>query len=145
MSRRLAAVVLAIAATAAAGCSRHASRLSGQVSLDGQPLTTGVITLTPVAAGPSAYAAIGPDGRYAIHTGAATGLEPGEYVVTVAANAAGSGKAAGVEQPGGKGLPSLITPAEYLDRARSPLRVMVIPGTQVVDFNLESKFGKKKK
>jgi hypothetical protein len=145
VSRRLAAVVLAIAATAAAGCSRHASRLSGQVSLDGQPLTTGVITLTPVAAGPSAYAAIGPDGRYAIHTGAATGLEPGEYVVTVAANAAGSGKAAGVEQPGGKGLPSLITPAEYLDRARSPLRVMVIPGTQVVDFNLESKFGKKKK
>ena len=146
MSRlHFAAILLAIAATAVAGCSRHASQLSGQVSLDGQPLTTGVITLTPVGAGPSAYAAIGPDGRYAIHTGAATGLEPGEYVVTVAANAAESGKAAGVEQAGGKGLPPLVTPREYLDRARSPLRVTVVPGTQVVDFNLESKLGKNKK
>lgn len=135
--------LLAMAAIAAVGCSRHASRLSGQVSLDGRPLTTGVVTLTPVEAGPSAYAAIGPDGRYSIHTGAATGLEPGEYVVTVAANAAASGQAAGVELPGGKGLPPLITPPEYLDRARSPLRVKVAPGAQVVDFNLESKRTKK--
>jgi len=138
----LAATMLALAA---AGCSRHASQLSGQVSLDGRPLTTGVITLTPVGAGPSAYAAIGPDGRYAIHTGAATGLEPGEYVVTVAANAAVSGKTAGVEQAGGRGLPPLVTPREYLDRARSPLRVTIVPGTQVVDFDLESKLGKNKK
>jgi hypothetical protein len=130
-------------ALAAAGCSRHASQLSGQVSLDGAPLTTGVVTLTPVGNGPSAYAAIGPDGRYSIHTGAAAGLDPGEYVVTVAANATTSGGASGVESPGGKGPPPLITPPEYLDRGRSPLRATITPGSQVIDFKLESK--KKKK
>jgi hypothetical protein len=130
-------------ALAAAGCSRHASQLSGQVSLDGRPLTTGVVTLTPVGNGPSAYAAIGPDGRYSIHTGAAAGLDPGEYVVTVAANATTSSGATGVESPGGKGPLPLITPPEYLDRGRSPLRATITPGSQVIDFKLESK--KKKK
>lgn len=137
-----AVVVLALPVVAAAGCSRHASQLSGQVSLDGRPLTTGVVTLTPVGDGPSAYAAIGTDGRYSIHTGAAAGLEPGEYVVTVAANAA-AGKGNGVEASGGKGLLPLITPPEYLDRARSPLRAKIVPGSQVIDFNLESKRSKK--
>jgi len=138
---RLATLVL-VGAALGAGCSRHAARLSGQVSLDGRPLTTGVVTLTPVGEGPSAYAAIGPDGRFSIHTGGAAGLDPGEYVVTVAANADTTGQAAGVEAPGGKGLPPLITPPEYLDRARSPLRVTVVAGEQEVDFRLESKRGK---
>ncbi len=133
---RIAAIVALAAATLAAGCSRHSSRLSGTVSLDGKPLTTGVITLTPATRGPSAYAAIGPDGRYAVRTGAATGLEPGEYVVTVAANAAAGG---GVEAAGGKGLLPLITPPQYADGRRSPLRATIVPGSQTIDFNLQSK------
>lgn len=139
----LAVVTLAVATIAAAGCSRHSSRLSGRVSLDGQPLAAGVVTLTPVGSGPSAYAAIGPDGSYSIHTGAAVGLEPGEYVVTVAATATASGRAAGVESAGGKGPPPLTTPLEYRDLVRSPLRATVARGSQVIDFKLESKRTKK--
>lgn len=135
MIRRLAALALALAA---AGCGRHPSRLSGRVSLDGAPLTTGVITLTPVGEGPSAYAAIGPDGRYTIHTGAAAGLEPGDYVVTVAANASGTAPAGG-EAPGNKGVLPLVTPPEYIDRRRSPLRATIVPGSQEIDFDLQSK------
>jgi hypothetical protein len=97
------AIVMILGATA--GCGRHASRLSGRISLDGKPLTTGVITLTPVGEGPSAYAAIGVDGRYSIHTGAATGLDPGEYVVA----------------------------------RKSPLRARVEPGSQELDFELQSR------
>ncbi len=135
----LAVVPLVVAAAAVAGCSRHSSQLSGRVSLDGQPLTAGVVTLTPVGDGPSAYATIGPDGSYSIHTGAAVGLDPGEYVVTVAATATASGRATGVESPGGKGPLPLMTPLEYRDLIRSPLRATVAPGSQVIDFKLESK------
>ena len=137
MIRSLAALALVLAVTAA-GCNRHSARLTGRVSLDGTPLTTGVITLTPVAEGPSAYAAIGTDGRYTIHTGAAAGLEPGEYVVTVAANASGTA-AAGGEAPGNKGTLPLVTPPEYIDRRRSPLRATVVRGSQEIDFDLQSK------
>lgn len=137
MNRILAGIlVTAFAAVMAAGCSRHPARLSGRVSLDGKPLATGVITLTPVGKGPSAYAAIGADGRYSIHTGAATGLEPGEYVVTVAANAAAAGGAA--EAPGNKGLLPLITPPQYRDARKSPLRATVERGSQELDFELRS-------
>jgi hypothetical protein len=130
------AIVMILGATA--GCGRHASRLSGRISLDGKPLTTGVITLTPVGEGPSAYAAIGVDGRYSIHTGAATGLDPGEYVVTVAANAsAAAGTVA--EAPGNKGLLPLITPPHYGDARKSPLRARVEPGSQELDFELQSR------
>lgn len=139
MNRILAGIcVTAVAAVMVAGCSRHPSRLSGRICLDGKPLATGVIMLTPVGKGPSAYAAIGADGRYSIHTGAATGLEPGEYVVTVAANAAaGSGGVA--EAPGNKGLLPLITPPHYGDARKSPLRANVEPGSQELDFELRSK------
>lgn len=130
--------VTAVTAGLAAGCSRHPSRLSGRVSLDGTPLATGVITLTPVGDGPSAYAAIGVDGRYSIHTGATTGLEPGEYVVTVAANAAAA-PGGGSEAAGNKGLLPLITPPQYGDARKSPLRAKVEPGSQELDFDLRSK------
>jgi len=132
---RICIAVLVLALAAATGCGRHSARLTGRVSIDGKLLTTGVVTLTPVGPGSSAYAAIGPDGRYTIHTGAATGLEPGEYVVTVAANA-GSG---GVEAPGNKGLSPLITPPKYADVRRSPLRARVERGSQEIDFELPAK------
>lgn len=129
------AVLLAGLLPVGGGCSRHASRLSGTVSLDGVPLTTGVITLTPVQGGSSAYAAIGADGTYRMHTGAAAGLDPGEYLVMVAANAAGS---TGGEAPGNRGTLPLITPPEYADKRLTPLRATIQPGSQVIDFDLKS-------
>ena len=129
---------LAVAvAVAVVGCNRHPSSVAGSVTLEGKPLPTGVIMLTPARSGPSAYGAIAPDGSYRLQTGAAKGLEPGEYIVTVAANEpppAGSSEAGGRNA---EAIRPLMTPPEYSDVKTSPLRITVKPGSQKVDLDLK--------
>jgi hypothetical protein len=133
--RRVTAV--AIATMLAAGCGRPAA-VSGLVTLDGEPLTTGVITFTPAGTGSSAYGVIGPDGRYELRTGAAAGLAAGDYVVTVAANAAAADRPAGGSWPGSERVLPLVTPGKYADRDKTPLRATVAAGDQQLDFGLVS-------
>lgn len=128
---------LACAVLVAAGCGQS-GRVSGVVTLDGAPLTTGVITFNPAASGASAYGAIGPEGRYELKTGASAGLPPGEYVVTVAANAAAPEGADAERWPGTERVLPLVTPKKYADRERTPLRAAVKAGTQAFDFDLVS-------
>jgi hypothetical protein len=130
------AAMLAVQALAA-GCSQRAE-VGGTVTLDGRPLTAGVVTFCPTADGPSGYAAIGSDGRYAVQVGSRQGLPPGRYVVTVAANvppAEGS-------QPGpgqfGDGITPLATPQVYADREQSPLRATLVSGSQELVLELTS-------
>ena len=133
--RLLAVTLVAVVA----GCSRHPSKVSGAVRLDGKPLPAGVIMLTPARSGPSAYGTIAADGSYQLQTGAAKGLEPGEYIVTVAANeqpAAGTAEAAGRAE---EAIRPLMTPPQYADVSTSPLRITVKPGSQKVDLDLNSK------
>lgn len=125
----------------ATGCDQP-GRVSGLVTLDGTPLTTGVITFNPAASGPTAYGAIGVDGRYELHTGAAEGLKAGTYVVTVAANAAAPATvpeppAAEAPAPGPPVLP-LLTPEKYADLERTPLRAAIKGGKQTLEFHLTS-------
>lgn len=129
----LAAVVLG-----AAGCGRHSASVSGDVTLGGKPLTTGVVTYTPAATGPSAYANIGADGRYSLQTGAAAGLEPGSYKVTVAANATPAQAAAMGIRIGREGIMPLLTPPRYADVSSTPLVVDVKTGRQEIDLALEA-------
>lgn len=128
---------LAWAMMLAAGCSQP-GRVSGLVTLDGEPLTTGVITFNPAASGPSAYGAIGSDGRYELKTGATSGLQPGEYVVTVAANSAPPEGGEDQRWPGPQRSLPLVTPKKYADRERTPLRALVRSGQQALDFELLS-------
>lgn len=120
-----------------AGCGQPGA-VSGLVTLDGKPLTTGVITFTPAGSGASAYGAIGPDGRYELRTGGAAGLAAGEYVVTVAANAAAPDRSAGIAWPGSERALPLVTPGKYADRDKSPLRASVATGGQQLNFALVS-------
>jgi hypothetical protein len=134
---RGAALVGLLLAVCAAGCSRHPAKLSGAVTLDGAPLPTGVISLSPARSGPSAYGEITPDGRFELKTGSEKGLEPGEYVVTVAANAPGSSEPdpeTGAPPP----IRPLITPHKYADVSTSPLRITVKPGSQKLEIELSS-------
>lgn len=131
------ATILGVA-VAVVGCSRHPAKLSGEVMLDGEPLPTGVIMLSPARTGPSAYGEIGPDGRYELKTGSEKGLEPGEYVVTVAANEPGPDvpeSETGAAPP----IRPLMTPSKYADVGTSPLRITVKPGSQKLTIELESK------
>lgn len=119
----------------AIGCGRRAE-VSGVVTLDGQPLTTGVVTFTPAAAGPTGYAAIGSDGRYQVHVGAAPGLPVGAYVITVAANAPPAEGATPGPGPDSDGIAPLMTPQRYADRETSPLKVVLKSGTQELPLAL---------
>ena len=155
------APVLVASALLVTGCEQ-AGMVKGLVTLDGEPLTTGVITFNPTAGGPTAYGAIGTDGRYELRTGAAAGLTAGEYVVTVAANAAAPAAtpeparataseaespavdAPAVEPPaegapaGGPPVLPLLTPEKYADLDRTPLRAMIKGGEQTLEFHLTS-------
>lgn len=129
--------VLLAAPLVAGGCSQRAE-VGGTVTLDGRPLSAGVVTFCPNADGPSGYAAIGPDGRYVVQVGSRNGLPPGQYVVTVAANvppAEGS-------QPGpgqySDGITPLATPQIYADREQSPLRATLVSGSQELKLELTS-------
>ncbi|MFM9024668.1 MAG: hypothetical protein ACKON7_04915 [Planctomycetaceae bacterium] len=159
-------LLLACGALLMAGCEQPGI-VTGLVTLDGEPLTTGVITFNPKAGGPTAYGAIGTDGRYELHTGAAAGLAAGEYVVTVAANAAApaatpesapaavseaespGADALAIEPPaegaptegapgGGPPVLPLLTPEKYADLDRTPLRAAIKGGEQTLEFHLTS-------
>lgn len=135
--RGVAGWFLVVTTCLATGCGQP-GRVSGLVTLDGAPLSTGVITFNPATSGPSAYGAIGRDGRYELRTGAAAGLAAGDYVVTVAANAAASEQSGAGPWPGTERVLPLVTPRKYADREKTPLRATVKPGGQTLDFALIS-------
>jgi hypothetical protein len=127
---------VALMAMLAIGCGRTGA-VNGLVTLDGEPLTTGVITFTPAGPGPSAYGVIGPDGQYELRTGGTAGLAVGEYVVTVAANMAAPEQTAGPWPVSERALP-LMTPGKYAERDKTPLRATVGAGDQRLNFDLVS-------
>lgn len=125
-------ILLALVTT---GCGEaHDASVTGTVSLDGQPLTKGAVTFTPVQAGAMAVANIQPDGSYSVYTGDQAGLEAGEYRVTVAATEM---PAATPEDP--EPLPKLLTPARYSDPSTSGLTLKVTPGSNRFDISLDNK------
>lgn len=122
---------------AVAGCGGRPAQVAGVVKLAGAPLEAGVVTFTPRKPGPTAYGTITAGGRYELQTGAGRGLELGDYVVTVAANATPEQAAAMGIKVGREGIMPLLTPTKYADTATSPLQVTVKPGRQEFDFDLE--------
>lgn len=77
-----------LAALVAAGCGETHDPtypVTGKVTLNGQPLTTGTVTFTPEN-GPSATGEIGADGTYSLITPPEReGAMPGTYQVSVSA------------------------------------------------------------
>jgi len=137
LSASVAVGALALAATA--GCGGRPASVAGFVKMAGAPLENGVVTFTPVKGGPSAYGTITAGGRYELKTGAGQGLELGDYVVTVAANATPEQAAAMGIKVGREGIMPLLTPLKYADTATSPLKATVKSGRQDLDFDLEKR------
>ena len=87
--RRAFLLLLPIAATAIGCGSRQAAQVSGRVTLNDQPLTTGTVTFHPAdGQGAVAVGTIDQQGRFQISTGTDSGLAPGAYIVTVVATEA---------------------------------------------------------
>ncbi|MBX3426076.1 MAG: carboxypeptidase regulatory-like domain-containing protein [Pirellulales bacterium] len=126
-----------VAATmlALVGCGgAYDAVVTGEVRLDGQPITTGAVAFIPAAGGPTAYAQIDANGRYDIHTGKERGLPSGSYGVTVVSReppATERSKTGGPPPPG-----KALTPEWYALAQYSPLKVDVKPGKNDVPLEL---------
>lgn len=116
------------------GCGGpYDASVSGVVTLDGQNLTRGTVSYSPVAGGPAAYARIDADGEYSLRTGRDEGLPSGEYQVTVIATEPPPVQATAQGGPPPSGEP--ITPLWYRSKDTSGLKFTVAPGSN--DINLE--------
>jgi hypothetical protein len=134
---RAAAGVACCAALLLAGCGgEDASRVSGTVKLNGQPVGPGSLVFEPAdltsANAPSAVAQFGEDGKYSVR-GPRNREEtpPGDYIVTVQGGPPGT---AGDENRD-PGVETSI-PERYRLRDNG-IKVTVKPGDNTIDLNLE--------
>jgi hypothetical protein len=138
--RTKAGLALALCATLAvvgSGCGgAYDASVSGEVTLDGNPVPRGTVTFSPTQGGPTAYGQIEEDGDYYVQTGTESGLPVGEYQVTVVAEEppAVTRTAAGGPPPSGKS----ITPEWYRLKDSSGLKYTVESGSNRIDLKLSS-------
>ena len=102
---------------------------SGTVSVDDQPLKTGVVTFHPTDGGAAAYGQV-TDGRFTVYTGQQAGLKAGKYQVTVSASS--------IPEPGSREQAKLLTPARYATPQTSGLMADVKSGGNSFEFKLSS-------
>jgi hypothetical protein len=125
-------ICLAVLLVGLAGCGGPA-RVSGNVTLDGKPLTKGAITFAPTGDGPVATGSINSSGRYTLQVGTQSAIPPGTYTVTIVAV---EPVPPTPEHP--EPLPKLLTPAKYNNPATSGLAAEVKRGSNSFDYQLIS-------
>jgi hypothetical protein len=125
------------------GCGKKSPRpiawagaVQGRVYLDGKPISSGTITFLPDDGeeGRPGLARIEPDGTFAVcnaNEKEPKGLQPGRYRVTVLQM---------IPNPTGTGRPIAVmgAPAHYADYLATPLRAVVKPGDNRLEFQLDS-------
>ena len=132
---RVFAPILAIGLTSL-GCGSDAASVSGTVTLDDQPMTTGNVAFHPVNGGPAANGGIDSSGHYSVVVGSGERLPPGDYVAVVVATESPKGPPNPAKAPApGK----LLTPKKYGDLKTSDLKFAVTAGSNTIDLKLSSK------
>ncbi len=123
----------------AIGCdaSPYESTVSGTVSLDGAPIGPGIVQFVPVGNSHNpATGTIQVNGEYELETSKKTGLQPGDYQVTVAVydqpEVASGERAAPGSAP-------LRTPEKYFSLETTDLKFTVAPGANEHNIELTSK------
>ncbi len=120
-----------------AGCgSPHDATVHGVVTLDGVPLTEGEVQFHSLGSSGTAYGPLREGGAYALGTGSDSGLDPGDYKVTVVAT-----------EPMPKDLPAgttppiakLLSPERYGNLDMTPFQFTVAAGDNTIDLALTSK------
>ncbi len=80
-------VLIALMVCCLSGCGDDnfaGAYAKGIVTLNGQPLTDGVIYFNPAGEGSTASGLLGAEGKFSVHAGASLeGLYPGDYLVTL--------------------------------------------------------------
>ena len=124
--------VLAVTCTLAlAGCGSKAS-VSGEVTLDGQPIELGALTFQSSGM-PKLSATIGEGGKYELEHAGKRWVEPGSYVVTVRGYERDT-----KSDPNRPPHHKVITPTIYSSVTTSGLSAEVKTGSNQFNFELKS-------
>ena len=128
--------VFALTASCAAllafgGCGNGLAKVTGQVTLDGQPLHGGkgdtrvTVQFQPVdGVGANAVGLADEDGKYKIATGSQTGIRPGDYYVTCAVSTLKAG--------------GPVADMKYANAKTSGLKITVQSGKNEFNIPLQS-------
>jgi hypothetical protein len=132
-SRHLTIGIAAILLVTCVGCGGSDwGYLEGTVTLNGQPVGPGTISLQPVSEDRAgATAGFGADGKFTVMSaGRKQGARTGEYVVVIR-----GGENLNEETVGRQ--PVSMIPARYSNPTMSDLRVTIQPGKNTVEFDLK--------
>lgn len=117
-----------------AGCGRSEfARLSGKITLDGQPLPDANITFFNDSDGPNGYGQVDSDGSYVAKTGGQTGLKPGKYRISAVAYQPEVIVSRAVAK-----TPKPITPARYINPDTSGFSYTLTDSGGSYDIELKS-------
>ena len=125
------ACVVAATCAALGGCSNGLAQVSGQVTLDGQPVHGGkgdtrvTVQLQPAdGVGATAVGLADESGNYTIATGSQAGIKPGEYYVSCSVSTLG------VAGP--------VADPKFANTKTSGLKLTVQPGKNEYNIPLQS-------
>ena len=113
--------------------------IRGQVTYNGQPLSSGSVVFDNPQLGVSQVATLQPDGTYEMSTHHGRGIRVGSYRVAIKPDSIGSGEAPLAANPAQAGAPSSRSsiPPKYGHPATSPLSIVVKEGKNPdADFKL---------
>ncbi len=121
-------LALLVVSTSGCGSASDTASVNGNITYQGQPLTSGLVTFFP-SSGRPVNAATKPDGHYTAE------LAPGDYTVTVTyAEPLPAGYKEGDPLP----KPKIILPPEYSTRAKSALSASVASDqSEPINFELK--------
>jgi hypothetical protein len=124
---------LLIVLTVAAGCGSSTASVTGSVTIDGTPVTSGRVVFHKEGQAP-AIANIKSDGTFELAIANSKGIQPGHYKVTVASYEIGT-----PARPGDPAPAKLLTPRQYIDVGTTPLASDVGTGQNEIALKLVTK------
>jgi len=143
LQRLLSALLVVLPCVLIVGCGNGLATVTGQVTLNGQPLRGGnsdtrvTVQFQPVnGAGSTAIGLADENGNYELATGSKDGIPPGEYLVTCTATTLSPPKGGA-----GAGGSHRLTDPKYANANTSGLKFTVEPGKNKYDIPLVSSGG----
>lgn len=131
---------IVITTAGSVGCEHKAVEtlfpVTGRITLDGQPLPRGSLTLRPELAENNWHqptGMIGDEGHFIVYTNGREGVPPGTYRVVVFVTEATSTEN-GAARPG---MPRSLVPQRYNNPDETPLRVQVVAQSSDKTYDLE--------
>jgi hypothetical protein len=133
-TRQFVVLAIGLALLASGGCRGQYSKLakvSGTVTLDGQPLADALVLFSPVGGGSQSAGKTDGSGKYTlVYTRGVNGAEVGEHSVSISTFVEG-------DPENDPPIPEVPERVPYRYREPSELRATINKGSNTIDFALE--------